>query len=42
MMKLASAKEFKNHAEVKAILEKYSRHSDLELYQRVLGINSFR
>jgi hypothetical protein len=36
-MKLASAKGFKSHGEVKSILEKYSRHTDVELYQRVLG-----
>lgn len=35
-MKLASVKEFRAHGEVKAILEKFSRHTDLELYQRVL------
>ena len=37
IMKLASVKEFKNHQEVKVILEKYSKHVDLELFQRVLG-----
>ena len=38
IMKLASVKEFKNHADVKVILEKYSRNTDLEVYQRVLGM----
>ena len=36
IMKLASATEFKNHQEVKVILEKYSKNVDLELFQRVL------
>ena len=29
IMKLASASEFKNHGDVKLILERYSRHGDL-------------
>jgi len=36
-MKLASAKGFKNHGDVKNILERLSKNTDLELYQRVLG-----
>jgi hypothetical protein len=41
IMKLSSAKEFKVHAEVKIMLDKYSRHTDLELYQRILCNNYY-
>jgi len=38
LMKLASSPNFKSHSDVKIVLEKYIRHTDIELYQRALCI----
>ena len=37
VVKLASMPQFKHHSDVKLLLEKYSKHGDIELYQRALG-----
>jgi len=39
LMKLASSPNFKSHSDVKIVLEKYIRHTDIELYQRALCIS---
>jgi len=37
LMKLSSSPSFKNHNNVKIVLEKYIKHSDIELFQRAIG-----
>ena len=37
LVKLSSAPAFRNHADVKLVLDRFSRHADIELYQRALG-----
>lgn len=36
MVKLSSAPAFKNHSDTKLVLERFSKHGDIELYQRAL------
>ena len=40
LVKIASVPSFKHHSDVKLVLERLSKHGDIELYQRALGKGS--
>ncbi len=41
LVKLSSMPTFKNHSDVKIILERFIKHGDIELAQRSMGNNYF-